>query len=86
MRKILTAAFVAAVMICLCGCEPPEKEETTTTTATTTATTTTTSAVTTASETEEQTVSETTTGKVGGFIVYEEAPGADIEWEEIGEE
>ncbi len=30
------------------------------------------------------TTSGTTTSKVGGFVVREEAPGGDIQWEEIG--
>lgn len=81
-RKLLTILISIAVLS-LCGCNPPDKEEETTTAsaATTTASTTVTTE---ASESVE--ASETTTGRVGGFIVYDDAPGADIEWEEIGTE
>ncbi len=72
MRKLLMTALLSALMLCLCGCEPPASEETSTTT----------EAVTTTAETS---ASETTTSKIGGFIVYDEMPedGGTFEWEEV---
>lgn len=88
MKRILLTALALAAVLSLSGCNPPEKKDETTTEAVTTITVTTTTETTTTSETttasETATVTETTTGKVGGFIVYDEAPGADIEWENIG--
>lgn len=75
MKKLLMEALTVGIILSLCGCEDPEKQD-----AAVTTTVTTTSVATTA----ETSASETTTGKVGGFIVREEAPGADIEWDEIG--
>jgi len=75
MKKLLMAALAVGIIFSICGCEDPEKQNVTTTTSVTT---------TLVIITEEITPSETTTGKVGGFIVREEAPGADIEWDEIG--
>lgn len=71
MKKIIMLIFTLAVIVSVSGCEPPEKEAEFTTTATTTVQTTT-------------AVSETTTDRIGGFIIEEVAPGGDIEWEDIG--
>lgn len=87
MKRIITAVFVSALIVCLCGCENPEKKEaSTTTTVVTTTEQTVSETITQAAETTEQTSAETTTGKIGGFIIYDEAPGADVTWEDIGAE
>ena len=87
MRKLLFAAFVTAATLCLCGCEPPGSEgdtitaSVTTTVQETTETTTTTAVTTTIAE---NSVSETTTSKIGGFVIYD-GPGEDSgSWEDIG--
>ena len=74
MKKIFLAALIITVVLCVSSCEPPEKpeSETTTTTSLTSETTT--------AQTSEEAVSETTTGRIGGFIIEEMAPGGDIQW------
>ena len=91
MKKILIAAFALSVVLSLSGCEDPEKQETTTpaeTTVTTTTTTTTTTVSETSAEaaatTAEITAPETTTSRIGGFIVYDQLPEDGDSWEEIG--
>jgi len=85
MKKLLLTFFACGIILCLCGCENPEKQDTTTTTAVTTteAVETTTAETTT---TPAESVSETTTSRIGGFIVYDEMPedGGEFEWEEVG--
>ena len=61
---------MAALILSLSGCNPPENEEQTTTTAETTV---------------SEAPAETTTSSLGGFIVYDMLPEDEISWEEFSE-